>query len=288
MADSSEMLAPTADQVTTATPSVELLRRRRASRAAAVVAVVVLLLALVLIARAENENTPSTKQTTITESSNSAGKAGTVKETKSTEVTSRGTDASFLGRTLGSGAGPILLQLLVAAAVAFAAGAFVQRVWLGEYGITVGPVSLPALAAVTNEAATEVEELIRESPEVLALAQGGPRGPQPYPQFYSIDDPQLSLVSIRIELEERLRDLAESVGLDRDIALLKIPARLSKEGVLDTQAARGLRQLVELGDRIVAGAQVEPQADERIRHAADVALYALGELRRRAMEGRVP
>lgn len=194
----------------------------------------------------------------------------------------------MVGRAFGGGAAPVLFQLLLAGLAAFAAGALVQRVWLGEYGITVGPVSLPSLTPVSEEAASAAVDLITESPEFAQILHPGPRGPQPFPQFQTIDDDHLSLLSIRIELEERLRELAATAGLDRDIALSKLPTRLAHEGVFDEQAARGLRSLIDIGDRIAAGAKVDTEAATKLRDRAYDVLYAIGELRRRALQSRSP
>src|SRR5215211_1172135 len=276
--------------------------RRRASLFAGVVAAVVFGAALILLFMNGIGGDVQKDAVKITESSetvNQAGKPSSEKRTISRETTPAVPDQSLIGRAFANGAAPILFQFLLAALAAFAAGFFIQRVLLGAYGITVGPVSFPELPSVKEPATAEAGDLIKESPQIAAILKElkespqiaailgpGPRGQQPFPQFMSIEDDRLALLSIRTELEKQLRELAEAAGVDRDVALSRLPSRLVLAGAIDDQAARGLRQLIEIGDRIAAGAEVEPDADTRLRNQAFDVLYALGELRRRISDRR--
>ena len=186
---------------------------------------------------------------------------------------------------MGTGAAALILQLLLAGVAAFGAGALVQRILLGEYGITLGPVSLPALPPISGDAAAKAVDLIKSSPEFTELLPPGPRGPQPHPQYTEIEDERLALISIRTELEARLRALAQALDMDRDIAIERLPSRLVNRGVIDQAAARGLDQLLSIGDSIAAGAEIEPEAATNLQEQAGDVLYAIGELRRRAEEG---
>lgn len=276
----------TQSDATPASPA-EASLRRRASVLAAVVAGVVFLGALLLLAiygTGADLNGPVTKTTSSTKTVPTAAGKPIVTMTHAHESTDPAPDRSLLGRAFGTGAAPIVLQILLAGVAAFASGALVQRVMLGEYGITLGPVSLPALPPVSVEAAEKAVDLIRESPEFAEILGPGPRGPQPFPQFMQIEDDRLALISIRIEVEERLRALASAVGIDRDVSLTRLPARLVTANILDNQAAMGLRQLFEIGDRVAAGAEIDAAASQKLRDQAFDVLYALGELTRRASE----
>jgi hypothetical protein len=286
MADGGTGKSTATDAVPVKESTEQVARRRRASRAAAITAVVILAAVLVATFAFRGQEVPveSRTTTTVTEITTGGTDAGK-KVTESTEVTLPGRDDSLLGRALGTGATPLLIQLLVAGLAAFVAGAIVQRIWLGEYGFTVGPVSLPALAPVSDESATQAVDLIKESPDLSDITGPGPRRPAPFPQFFSIADRRLALISIRIELEERLRELAAAVGLDEDIDIYRLPGRLVRKQVFDTKAAQGLEQLLQLGDRVVAGAEVEEKADQKVRDTALSVLYALSELKRRANAG---
>lgn len=262
----------------------ERAQRARATQWARVVATVVFILATVLFAVTRTGDSGEgaiTKTTVVEETTTTVGEPQTVSKTKTSETSSGEIDDSLLGRVLGASPSPILFQILLAVLAAFVAGAMVQRIWLGEYGFTIGGVSIPALPPVSAETAKEAVELITESPEISEILDPGHRGPQPFPQFSSIHDHRLSLLSIRIELEERLRQLAAAADIDEDVSLERIPQRLVAKGVINKNIARGLRQFVEIGDRIAAGAKVEPEAETRLRDRAYDVLYALGELKRR-------
>jgi hypothetical protein len=260
--------------------------RARASSVASKSAVVVFLAALILliahgVSGSEND---AVKTTSLTETTTDSAGHPSVKKSTSTETSTPASDRSLVGRAFGTGAAPLMFQLLLAGLAAFAAGALVQRIWLGEYGITVGPVSIPVLPVISAPAASEAIDLIKDSPQFAEILEPGPRRRRPYPQFEVIEDDRLALVSLRLELEQRLRELAQAVGLDEDIALARLPERLARKEVFDDRAARGLRQLINIGDRIGAGAKVEPSVATSLRDQGLEVLYALGELRRRATE----
>ena len=103
----------------------------------------------------------------------------------------------------------------------------------------------------------------------------------------SIEDDHLAMLSIRIDLEQRDQgELANTVGLDRDIPLTKLPRRLAEKSIINKQAAQGLNELIELGDRVAGGAKVEPEAASKLRDGAIDVLYGLSVLTSRAREGR--
>jgi hypothetical protein len=213
-----------------------------------------------------------------------AGQPSSRETTRSTEMKSPEPDRSLVGRAFDDGPIGILLRLMLAALVAFALAALIQRVLLGEYGITIGPLALPALPAISLGTAKEVVDLIEESPEFTAILPAGPRGPQPHPQYMKIEDDRLALLSIRIELEERLRDLAAAAGVDEDAPLARLPGLLVDAGVFDYSAAKGLEKFIEVGDRVAKGAEVDPEAASKLRDRAFGLLYALAELRKRLMQ----
>lgn len=207
--------------------------------------------------------------------------------TTTTEATSPAPDRSLLARAFEEGSASVVFRVLIAAGVAFIAGAFVQRVLLGEYGFTIGPLSVPTLAPVSVAQAEEVKDLITESPQLSSLlAPGGLRRSHPFPLYQQIEDDRLALISIRIELEERLRALAVARGLDSEIPFARLPARLAREGTLDAQATKGIEKLIAVGDRIADGAIVDPAAATDLREQAGQLLYALSELRLRTQEQR--
>lgn len=263
--------------------------RARATNLARIAAVALLVLSLsflLLNPPSPSDNGPqvTTTSTTVTTSQPSA--PVTTTETKTTETKPAEVDNSPIGRVMSGSAAPLLFQVLLAILGAFLVGAIVQRVWLGEFGFTIGPVSIPALPPITAKAATEVVDLISDSPTFSEILTPGPRQGHPFPQFMSIEDDRLALLSLRTELEHRLRELAVVVGLDQDINLGRLPERLARAYVFDLSAAQGLRKYIEIGDRIAGGAKVTPEAASKLRDEAFDVLYALAELRRRALANR--
>ena len=276
-------------QSRSASSPAESVLRRRARVAAAVVAAAFMLGTLALIAVEGTRGDGDDHGVTVTSSTatvQTVGRPAVVTTSRVREIASPADDRSLLAQTLGTGAAPIVLQILLAGLAAFGAGALAQRVLLGEYGITLGPVSLPSLPPISAEATSEAIDLVADSPSFATILAPGPRRPQPFPQFHDIEDDRLALLSIRIELEERLRKVAEGAGLDRDAPVTALPQLLVQSSTIDEQAARGLSQLLEIGDRLAAGAEIEDDTAGQIRDQAWRVLYALGELEHRVRERR--
>ena len=73
-------------------------------------------------------------------------------------------------------------------------------------------------------------------------------------------DPNLALVGLRIEIERRLRKLAEHVAIDHRQPLPRLLRRLQREGTLTISVASGIQDLVAFGNRAAHGAAVDPEA----------------------------
>lgn len=75
-------------------------------------------------------------------------------------------------------------------------------------------------------------------------------------------DPSLALVSMRIEIEKRLRELAEVVGIPtekKSVAYL-LRELQRREAIRPPEAAAGLNELVALGNQAAHGIQVSDNA----------------------------
>lgn len=259
---------------------------RLASVAAGVTAAGVFLVAIVLmlLVRAPNQSNEGYKNTSTTTTTATPGKPTQTVTAATAETTKDAPDRSLLGRALGLGASPFLFQLLLAGAVAFAAGAIVQRVILGEYGVTVGPVSLPTLPPVTEGAAKAALDRITKAPEIASILLSGQQHLQAPPLYTQVGDPRLGLVSIRVDLETKLRRLSDAVGIDRDVPVERLPRRLKEDGQLTSAVAGGVAELLKISNRIVDGAVVEDDAAEELRLQASKVLYAIDELATRTAE----
>jgi hypothetical protein len=95
------------------------------------------------------------------------------------------------------------------------------------------------------------------------------------PLYLSIvdQDPNLALVGLRIEIEKRLRTLSQLSGEPAQSSLAQITGMLAAKGVLEPQAAIGLRDLIALGNQAAHGRTVSTDV------ALSAADYAPGVLR---------
>jgi len=101
-----------------------------------------------------------------------------------------------------------------------------------------------AAEKITGDAASQVAGTA-EKPEAkyLLIAQ---------------DDPNLALVGLRIEIEKRLRALAQRVGITRSLPLPRLTEELQEKGLLDPKAASGLKDLIAYGNQAAHGVHIAP------------------------------
>ena len=72
-------------------------------------------------------------------------------------------------------------------------------------------------------------------------------------------DSNLALAYLRIEIEKRLRELAEDAGIDpHRIPLKRLMNELSSAGLLPQSARNGLNKLIYAGNHAAHGVDVEP------------------------------
>lgn len=88
-------------------------------------------------------------------------------------------------------------------------------------------------------------------------------------------DPNIALVSVRIEIEKRLRALARAAGIDPDQSLSRLARALHQKGVLDDSELAGLQDLIAAGNRAAHGAPVSPDVSAWVRNYAGEVLDAL-------------
>jgi hypothetical protein len=73
-------------------------------------------------------------------------------------------------------------------------------------------------------------------------------------------DPNLALVGLRIEIERRIRQLADRFQLPPGIPLRRMLDDLRRAGVLNDSSISGLEELVRAGNQAAHGAKVDPAA----------------------------
>ena len=80
------------------------------------------------------------------------------------------------------------------------------------------------------------------------------------PKFMVVaeQDPNLALVALRIEVENRLRLLAEKHSITTSGPLSRLLHQLQQKEVLNKAAFHGLQEIVMAGNRAAHGASVEP------------------------------
>ncbi|MDE0030315.1 MAG: DUF4145 domain-containing protein [Deltaproteobacteria bacterium] len=80
------------------------------------------------------------------------------------------------------------------------------------------------------------------------------------PKFMSVtdQDPNLALVALRIEVEHRLRALAEKYSIPSQRSLSRLFHELRKREVFDHAAFSGLHEIIMAGNQAAHGATVEP------------------------------
>jgi len=264
--------------------------RRRVASESAIVALIVFLIALVGIGIGQAAvwtsapaspgsttvvtNPPTTKSTTETETASTPTPSVGNKQSQETvtggEVTTTVTpteDTSFFGRVFANPASVLLLQALVALLVGFLFGAVWQRVRLGEYGITLGPVALPSLSPISEDVAAPVvapitaEDVRRTGIPVLPVKEPAERWWHNIP---TIDVSDSTLKQQRIGMEAATRELAfirqvPAWGLFRDVVWALLDNAMPPE-IFSSQFGAGLIGLVDLGDRVLENAPVEDSA----------------------------
>ena len=86
------------------------------------------------------------------------------------------------------------------------------------------------------------------------------------PSFFDVADldSNLALVHLRIEIEKRLRTLAQNANLNSTGPLLRLFRDLQRDGVVDNVVFSGLQELIMAGNQAAHGAEVEPAVADSI------------------------
>lgn len=114
------------------------------------------------------------------------------------------------------------------------------------------------------EEAVSTLPLAAEQPEPESVTKPPLEAVTMHPQWLpSLADPNLSLVGLRIEIEKRLRALAQILELSADTqrSLPRIVRELERVAILNADEAVGLRKMIDAGNRAAHGAEVEIQAN---------------------------
>ena len=146
---------------------------------------------------------------------------------------------------------------------------------LRNLGSSMQSLELPGGVKIAFRDAEAAGEKILTGTAVSATAI-----PSPKPSYLSIaeKDPNLALVGLRIEIEKRLRVLAESCDIREERSLSRLIHSLADIGALTPQVASGLNELTIIGNKAAHGADVEPRVSEWAINVGPEILAALDGL----------
>jgi hypothetical protein len=129
---------------------------------------------------------------------------------------------------------------------------------------------LPWLSSVIKSAElpggwkVEFQEIRSAGEKVTSGAPEPEAKVRPLPSYLEIAprDPNLALAGLRIEIERRLRGLAEKHRIQSDLPLRRLLNELQRRGVLAHPSVSGLQELITAGNQAAHGAPVDPRAAE--------------------------
>lgn len=253
-----------------------LVGRRLADTVSAIVFVVIFASAVIYLSvTGPAIGLPKTTTTTESIVQTVTSAHGTTQRTNTLEKTTADVIPSVWQSILGRDT-PLVILLTLSLLGAFVLAAIVQRVLLGQYAFSVGPLSMPEITR--QEVQDAIESIAPPGPETPAAAEVSE------PAWATVGDPNLALAGWRIDLEKELRGLARAYDLPAQDA--QSPRRtiisLSQNGVIDRQADGGLQRLLTLANDAVHGAEVDPSVVNLLRDDGISLLQYLRSLRDQA------
>jgi hypothetical protein len=167
--------------------------------------------------------------------------------------------------------------------------AMVQRILLGRYAISLGPLSVPE---ITDE---QVEQAVNA---VLTAAASDGLAEQPGPAeadipvesepiWVTIPDPNLALAGWRIDLEKELRRIAAPLDLPPRVqrSTRQLLTELTRYGIIPSNVASTLQDLLTIANEGVHGAKVDDGVIEIIKSEGIQLLRYLNSLKKEVDPG---
>jgi hypothetical protein len=246
-----------------------LIPRRTADKISIGFFLVFLLVFLILLLPGSSK-LPTTATTTTSTLQVIRGPQGVIRSTTTTNKSTTDITPSVWVSLLGSRQTIFLISgssLLAAYLIA----ALAQRIMLGRYAISVGPLSVPeitpeqvegyfrtALSATTSDQQMISDANLESPPGPLP---DFPRtlAPETSPAWAKISDPNLALAGWRIDLERQLRRIAEEFhipGSDQRI-IRRMVSSLADREIISHTVANSLQDLLTLANQGVHGAKVD-------------------------------
>ncbi len=159
----------------------------------------------------------------------------------------------------------------------------IDAVTLGFFLLALLPWLAPLIKSAKLPGGFEIEfqdikkaaDKVAAGEPAAAAAAAPPLAPEPDYLTIAEQDPRLGLILLRIEIEKRLRAIAEKVGLPKARSISQILRDLEARGVLSSESLGGLRDLIGLGNQAAHGV---PVASDAAYSAVDYGPRVLGIL----------
>jgi hypothetical protein len=123
-------------------------------------------------------------------------------------------------------------------------------------------------------AVKSAEQIRLDEPAAPAPKPGEERPPLSYLDILE-QDPSLAMVALRIEIEEKLRTLAERHQIQERQPVGRLLDTFQQKNILDPTIAHGLIELVKVGNDAAHGARIDASVGQWAFHNADRLLHFL-------------
>lgn len=237
-----------------------LVTRRTADRISAAVFLAVLAAFLIiLIPGAKKPSMASTTTTTTLQVTK--GLKGASQSTKTTQNVTTSAAPSIWVSLLGSDQTEFL-ACGVSLLAAYFLAAMSQRILLGRYAISLGPLSVPEITEEQVENAVNAVLAAATSDGSASQAEGPipsqPAG-EPEPIWATISDPNLALAGWRIDLEKELRRIAFPLDLPLRVqrSARQLLYALDSNGIISHSVSNTLQDLLTIANDGAHGAKVD-------------------------------
>jgi hypothetical protein len=207
-----------------------------------------------LLSNTALQSFPATATTTTSTLQTVRNVSGVTQQTKTTETTRADVVPSFWQGVIGHRT-PIILLVAITLLLAFLIAGAVQRVLLGNYGFSIGPLTIPEITAEqVREAADSTLAGVPTEAQSAVSDEDTPKA-----TWETVSDPNLALAGWRIEVERELRRIGEEYHIpsSQSRSAGRLLASLSGTGAIEPEAVRGLRELISLANEGVHGASVD-------------------------------
>lgn len=208
---------------------------------------------------------PSTVPPNSTTTTTTPGTSQTTETTVPVPV-----DTSWWNRIVQTPLALLVFEFLLAALAAFVAGAAVQRIILGSYGLKVGGPALEAIAPVTEADVRSADMVVDGN-----VPQTAPPTWAVLPHELHGED-RISVLHQRVALELLLRKAAQAKSIESD-ELTFLTKRLGAHGLVRQQVG-SIVKLLRLGDRVSKGAELSGNSADLLLEAYNRALETVASL----------